>query len=88
MEFMGRPRLPMLPLLFHALQKHGEAWENFSGHNCSRAWVSMEAMGHHFLVINLNIMQKHGKHGTLFLMISNSMGNHEEHGNPFFHELG
>ena len=26
-------------------------------------------------------------HGTAFLMISNSMGKHGEHGNPFFHEF-
>ena len=36
----------------------------FSGH-ISRAWISMETMGHHLLVI-LNSMEKHGKHGALF----------------------
>ena len=88
MEFMGRPwfsMLPMLSLLSHDLQKHGEAWkswEYFSGH-ISRAWISMETMGHHLLVI-LNSMEKHGKHGTLFSHISDGMGTHREHGNSLF----
>ena len=70
MEFMGRPwspMLPMLPFLSHALRKHGEAWEAweyFSGH-ISREWVSMEIMGKDLLVI-LNSMEKHEKHGTVF----------------------
>ena len=54
----------MLPLLSHALKKHGEAWENFLGH-VNRAWISMETMGLHLLVI-LNSMENHGKHGTAF----------------------
>ena len=59
--------LPMPPLLSHALQKHGEeweAWEYFSGH-ISRAWISMEIMGHD-LFVSQNCMEKHGKHGTSF----------------------
>ena len=34
-----------------------------------------------------NRMEKHEKQDTAFLMISNSIGKHEEHGDPFFHEL-
>ena len=31
---------------------------------------------------------KHGKHGTVFLMISNNMGKHDEHKNLFFMSSG
>ena len=44
---------PMLPVLFHAMQKHGkawDAWEYFSGYS-SRAWISMEFVGQDLLVI-------------------------------------
>ena len=30
-----------------------------------RAWISIETIGHHLLVI-LNSMENHGKHGTAF----------------------
>ena len=72
----------MLPLLSHVLKKHGEAWEYFSGH-INRAWISMETMGLHLLVI-LNGMENHGKQGTAFLMISNSMEKHGGAWKPFF----
>ena len=56
--------LPMLPLFSHALEKHLEAWEYFSGHMI-KVWISMETMGHYLLVI-LNGMENHGEHGAAF----------------------
>ena len=53
-----------------------------SGH-VSRAWISMETMGHHLLVI-LNSMEKHGKHGALF---SHDFRQQGEHGNSLFASL-
>ena len=70
MEFMGRPWFPHAPhasLAFPCSAKallSMESMGTFSGH-ISRAWISMETMGHHLLVI-LNSMEKHGKHGALF----------------------
>ena len=76
----------MLPLLSHALQKHGELHGNsmgiFSSH-ISRAWISIETMGHHLLVI-LKSMEKHGKHGALF---SHDFRQHGELGNSLFSSL-
>ena len=34
--------------------------------------------------MTLNKMEKYGKQGTAFVKISDSMGKHGEHGNPFF----
>ena len=39
----GFRMLPMLHLLYHALEKHREAWEYFSGH-ISRVWISIETI--------------------------------------------
>ena len=39
--------------------------ENIFSGQINRAWISMETMGHHLLVI-LNSMENHGKHGTAF----------------------
>ena len=81
------------------MEKHGKHGSIFSGH-ISRAWISMETMGHRLLVILNSMesmgsmvhyflmisdsMEKHGKQGIAFLVISNSMGSM---GTPFFHEL-
>ena len=42
----------------------GKQGNIFSG-QINRAWISMETMGHHLLVI-LNSMENYGKHGTAF----------------------
>ena len=63
---MGRPWFPhatMLPLLSHALQK--ESMGIFLKAKSAEHGISMETMGHHLLII-LNSMEKHGKHGALF----------------------
>ena len=75
----------MLPLLSHALQKHGEAWKAWEYFQATSAehGINMETMGHHLLII-LNSMEKHGKHGTLF---SHDFRQHGEHGNSLFSSL-
>ena len=74
--------LQMLPLLSHVLQKYGEAWKAWEYFKTTSAehGISMETMGHHLFII-LSSMEKHGKQGTAFVMISNSMGSM---GTPFF----
>ena len=74
--------LPMLPLLSHALQKHGEAWKAWEYFQATSAehGISMETMGHHLLII-LNSMEKHGKHGALF------SHDFRQHGNFLFSSL-
>ena len=72
----------MLPLLSHALQKHGEAckaWEYFQATSAEHG-IIMETIGHRHLII-LNSMEKHGKHGALF---SHDFRQHGEHGNSLF----
>ena len=70
MEFMGRPWFPHALHASLAFPCSARAWgsmENmgiFSDH-ISRAWISIETMGHHLLVI-LNSTEKNGKHGALF----------------------
>ena len=72
MEFMGRPWFPHAPHASLSFSCSGKAWEYFSGY-ISRAWYSMETVGHHLLVI-LNSMENHGKHGTAF------SHDHRQHG--------
>ena len=67
---MERALFPHAPHASLAFPCSAKAWGSmesmgiFSGH-ISRAWISIETMGHHLLVI-LNSTEKHGKHGTLF----------------------
>ena len=60
-ETMVSPCFPCFPMLSKSMGKHGNI---FSGQT-NRAWIGMETMGHHLLVI-LNSMENHGKHGTAF----------------------
>ena len=79
----GFPMLPMLPLLFHAMQKHGKAWEYFSGYT-SRTWNSWDRT---FLSFRIT-WKSLGSMEQYFLTISDSMEKHGEHGTAFSHDFG
>ena len=70
MEFMGRPWFHHALYASLAFPSSAKAWGSMESmgiflRSHHRAWISMETTGHHLLVI-LNSMERHGKHGTLF----------------------
>ena len=74
--------LPMLPLLFHAMQKHGKHGNIFQVTPAEHglAWNSWDRAFLSFRIAwkSMGSMEQH------FLMISDSMGKHGEHGNSSF----
>ena len=73
---------PMLPLLSHAVSKSMGKHGNIFQATSTPAWISMETMGHHLVILIawkiMGIMILH------FLMISDSMGKHGKHSNSLF----
>ena len=60
----GKKHGPCFPMLCKSTGKAWKAWEYFQATSAEHG-ISMETMEHHLLII-LNSLEKHGKHGALF----------------------